>query len=206
MNKELCNVLKNKLVGLPFADVLAGMVQTVTTTDMDEQNVTVVVKKAPVSYDTNIGNKECIGQEQYLIPNSNRKSLIYFEDFGISFIGRSHNMAQYSSSIRLICWMNRANLVGSTYQEVSGPAMAAIVDRLAGLNPINVGMFTRLTVEVRTIPPQDAGLFGRYTYNEQDRQYLRPPFEFFGIDLICKYFTSAKCIDDINWGGQTSCY
>ena len=209
MNKELCNALKTRLASapaLPFAEVLAGMVQTVTYTDYDETNSTNVVKRMPVSYDTNIAGVDCTGQEQSLVPNSNRKSMIYFEDFGIAFGGRAHGMAQFASSIRLICWMNRARLTNSIYQEISGPAMAAVIDKIgAGQNPANIGIFTRLTVEIVKIPPQDPALFSRYTYNETDRQYLRPPFEFFGIDLLCKYAVSSKCIDGISWGGET-CY
>lgn len=199
MNKELATVLRNKLASLPFVDVLAGLAQTVTTQDSNLENpeAAAVVKRFPVSYDT-LG-VDCQGKEVGLMPDSSRKSIIYFEDFGIATTGRLHGQTGYNSSLRLICWINRANLVGDSYKEISGRCMASIIDLLAGRNPENVGMFNRLTVDVVRIPQQDAGLFGRYTYNETDRQYLRPPFEFFGIDLTCKYYVPAKCLQGINW-------
>lgn len=192
-------MLRDKLASLPFIDVLAGMAQTVTTQDSNLSNpeAAAVVKRFPVSYD--VLGVDCQGKEISLNPDSSRKSIIYFEDFGISSTGRLHGQTGFSSNLRLICWLNRANLVGDTYTEISGRCMATIVDTLAGRSPENVGMFTRLTVDVARIPQQDAGLFGRYTYNEADRQYLRPPFEFFGIDLVCKFYVSAKCLDAINW-------
>lgn len=199
MNKELCTVLRDKLALLPFVEVLAGMVQTVTTQDsnVEDSNAASVVKRFPVSYE--VLGVDCEGKEVALIPDSSRKSMIYFEDFGISANGRLHGQTGFISSIRLVCWLNRANLVGDDYKAISGRCMASIIDSLAGRNPENVGIFTRLTVDVARIPPQDAGLFGRYTYNETDRQYLRPPFEFFGIDLSCKYYVPAKCLAGINW-------
>lgn len=201
MNKELSKVLRDKLQGMPFVQVLAGMVQTVTTESMNETNTTKIVKRFPVSYDV-IG-KTCEGPEIPLWPDSSYKSLIYFEDFGIASTGRLQGQTGYNSSLRLICWLNRANLVGDQYKDVTGRIMATIIDTIAGKNPQNIGMFTRLTIDVARIPPQDAGLFGRYTYNEADRQYLRPPYDFFGIDLSCKYVVPAKCLDGINWNIQT---
>lgn len=200
MNKELATVLRTKLAGLPFVDVLAGMVQTVTQSDpnQDENAPAVITKRFPVSYDVE-GAGNCVGTEVILIPDSYKKSIIYFEDFGITITGRVHGMVSYSSNLRLICWLNRANLVGNHYQEISGRCMASIVDRLLTRNPENIGMFTRLTVNVARIPPQDAALFGKYTYDEATRQYLRPPFEFFGIDFTSTYQAPAKCLAGINW-------
>jgi hypothetical protein len=200
MNKELATVLRTKLAGLPFVDVLAGMAQTVTQSDpnQDDNAPAVITKRFPVSYDV-VGAGNCVGTEVVLIPDSFKKSIIYFEDFGITVTGRVHGMVAYSSNLRLICWINRANLVGDHYQEISGRCMASIVDALLTRNPENVGMFTRLIVNIARIPPQDAALFGKYTYDEATRQYLRPPFEFFGIDLIATYQAPAKCLAAINW-------
>jgi hypothetical protein len=203
MNKELATVLRNKLAGLPFVDLLAGMAQTLTVSDpnQDDQAPAVITKRFPVSYDT-IGAGTCAGKEIALIPDGSRKSIIYFEDYGIAVTGRLHGQVAYSSSLRLICWINRANLVGDHYTEISGRCMASIVDMLLTKNPENVGMFTRLAVNVARIPPQDAALFGKYTYDEPTRQYLRPPFEFFGIDLTATYQAPATCLSGINWNQQ----
>jgi len=202
LNKELATVLRDKLATLPFIEVLAGMAQTVTTSDsnLDDPNASAIVKRFPVSYD--VLGVDCQGKEIALTPDSSKKSILYFEDFGIATTGRLHGQTGYSSNLRLICWLNRANLVGDNYKEISGRCMASIIDTLAGKSPQNVGIFTRLTVDVARIPPQDVALFGRYTYSEADRQYLRPPFEFFGIDLTCKYYVPAKCLDGINWNLQ----
>lgn len=201
MNNELSAVLRNKIAaaGLPFIDVLAGMATTVTTTDAgSEDGAPPVTKKFPVAF---IHNQDpaCTGKEFVLTPDSSRKSIIYFEDFGVTATGKVKGLNGFVSSLRLVCWLNQANLVGDHYQFVGGRIMATLIDLLTSGNPDNVDMFTRLQVDVAAIPPQDAGLFGRYTYNEPDRQYLRPPFQFFGIDLRCKYFVPSKCLNNISW-------
>lgn len=205
MNKELAKVLKTRLLNLPFVDVMAGLAQTVTRDDQDSETAGKITTRFPVSYDTN-QPVDCLGgPEKLLIPDSNRKSIIYFEDFGITEAQGRTGRSEYTSSIRLVCWMNRALLVGDIYKEVSGPAMAIIIEKLKFENPINFGMFQGLRCQVSRIPPQEAGVFGRYTYTEQQRQYLRPPFEFFAIDFVCKFYVSPNCIDQIQWT-QKTCY
>lgn len=202
MNKELCSILRNKLLGLPFIDLAAGMVQTLTTTDLDEQNVTKITKRQPVSYDV-VGGGSCAGTEVSMIPDSSRKSILYFEDLGVVATGRIHQQTAFNSTIRLVLWMNRANLVGGPYVEISGRVMATIIDLITGLSPQNIYPFSRLTIAVQRITPQDAAIFLKYTYSEADRQYLRPPFEFFAIDFSCKYTIPARCLSGINWNLQT---
>ncbi len=203
MNKELAHVLRDKLAALPFVDVLAGMAQTVIQNQPNQDDTAPQVnqKRFPVSYDV-IGTTNCEGKEIMLNPDSAKKSIIYFEDFGISVTGRIHGQVSYLSSLRLICWLNRANLVGDHYTEISGRCIATIVDLMLSKNPENINMFTRLAVDIARIQPQDAALFSKYTYDETIRQYLRPPFEFFGIDLSCKFVAPANCLTAINWNRQ----
>jgi hypothetical protein len=199
MQKELANILKGKLLTLPFIDLVAGLAQTLTTTDQDETNSTTIQKRRPVAVDAWNGKADCFGREVSLIPDSSRKSIIYFEDFGIVPGPFLHGQQGYLSSLRLVCWLNRAKLVGDMYAEISGRVEAAIIATLCHKNPENIGIFQRLAVNFQRIPQQDAGIFGRYTYKEEDRQYLRPPFEFFAIDLSSVFYVSAKCLDQIPW-------
>lgn len=204
MNKELASILKSKISDLPFIDVLAGLAQTVVQDDpIHEDSAAMLVRRFPVSYDTNQPNDCMGGPERSLIPDSSKKSIIYFEDFGSQSTGRLHNLPTFTSNLRLICWMNRAKITGNIYSEISGRCMSLIIDRLVGKNPINQGMFTRLIINVARIPPQEVALFGRYTYEERDRQYLRPPFEFFGIDFSCNYAINTKCLDQTQWNNET---
>lgn len=200
MQKEVGNILKGRLVGLPFIDVLAGTVQTLTITDTtggapdNESVMTTTTKRFPVSDDHN-QDAGIFGMETVLIPDSGRRSIIYFEDYGITLLPEVHGLKHYQCSLRLIAWFNRELLTGkTTYSPVSGPLMAAIIEKLITTNPVNVGMFSRFMTRLIRIPAQDAALFGRYTYSETQRQYLRPPFEFFALDLENTFLVNHACL------------
>lgn len=200
MVKEIAHEIKEKLLSLPFADVVAGLAQTLTTTDSaGDTTPQTVTKKLPVSYDVSMSGSDCMGKEILLIPDSSRRSIIYFEDFGVQAAGGVRMATAFNSSLRLVCWLNRANILQDTYQEITGRCQAAIIGKVCHKNPETVGMFQRLTINVAKILPQDAGIFSRYTYDETQRQYLRPPFEFFAIDLTCKFSVQNSCLDGINW-------
>jgi hypothetical protein len=201
MNHELSTILKTKLAGLPFLDLVCGMVQTQITDDPIGEEGATVQKKIPVTYDHN--EVACKGKEIHPIPDSSKKSIIYFEDFGIGVQGKERGLTKFQSSLRLICWMNRSKLTGNHYTPVAGRAMAAIIQQIANQNPFSSGLFQRTLVRVARIPPQDIGLFGRYTYNEKDRQILRPPFEFFGIDFSIDFSADSKCLEGITWNTQS---
>lgn len=198
MQKELAHELRLKLQTLPFADLVAGLVDTVETESRPDEGPA-VRERFPVSYDTNIGGVECMGKEIVLTPDSARKSIIYFEDMGVTPTANSGRYFGFVASLRLVCWLNRANVVGDNYAHITGQAIAAIRAKITDKNPASLGMFKALSIRVSRIPIQDAGIFSRYTYREPDRQYLRPPFEFFAMDLICNYRLMAKCLPAQGW-------
>jgi hypothetical protein len=198
MNKEVAAILKEKLRGLPFVDRLAGIAQTVTETQAGEISGT-ITKRYPVTYDPNELDENGNVREICLVPDQFYKSIIYFEDGGIDITQDARHGNGYRSALRLVCWLNRAKLVGSHYTEISGRCINAIISRLTNKNPETVGMFIKFKTNVSRIPPQDNGIFSRYTYSETDRQYLRPPFDFFAIDFIIDFQVKEKCIDDIPW-------
>lgn len=203
MNRELSYYLKSKLLSLPFIDLVAGMAQTLTVDEPAETGTKTY--KLPVSYDTHIDGTDCTGQEKELIPDSSRKSIIYFEDFGV--VGnndRRGRLQGYTSTLRLVCWLNRNNLVGTPYELVTARMVKMINDALiTRKSPENWQMFTGIIVRIARIPSQDANIFSRYTYRETDRQYLMPPFEFFAIDYTLKFFSAANCFGDLNWNLKT---
>lgn len=204
MQKELANVLKGKLLLLPFADIVAGLAQTLTTQEPTPDNSATITARRPVSYDvTKVGGDPCLGTEVALVPDGTAKSIIYFEDLGIVATGTRRRLQGFTSSLRLIAWLDRSKLVGDHYTEITGRCITAILKALAHRNPQNIGIFTRLTIDAVRIPAQDAGLFSRYTYTETDKQYLRPPYEFFGIDFDCRFFVPSKCMDTIPWNVAT---
>ena len=204
MNRELSSILKDRIAPLPFVEVLAGLVQT-TEEVINVEDGPVIKNRFPVSFDTNIGDACFTGKERELIPDSSRKSIIYFEDNGAT-IGRNgrNGDVDITCKVRLVAWLNRDKLTGNKYSHIAGFCIAAICGRL-DIKTLNTGIFKRLTVKPTNIPPQDANLFSRYTYDQNIRQYLMPPFEVFGIDFTCTAMVNAGCIAEIDFNNPSSC-
>lgn len=209
MNKEIAHELKEILKssdGIPFVDVIAGMVQTVTDKDEGENGLP-VTKRYPVTDDVTIADNCQFSQEKILTPDSRKKGLIYFEDNGTSFMG-SDNKGNYSyrSRLKLICWLNRSRITGQRYSQITASGITYILDKLkVGELYGKVGFFQRFKVNVSSIDPQDSSIFSKYSYDESDMQYLRPPFEFFAINLTVDFSVNKRCINEIEIR-EKSCY
>lgn len=207
MNKEISHVLKERIKakgGLPFVNVLAGMVQTVTKQDVNADGNT-ITNKFPVSYDVEI--QDCTkSQEKAVIPNGFEKGILYFEDGGSLFDGYESNGAiKYKSTLVLVCWINKNKSVGETYKEITAYCITDIINKLDADKPKNEGDFQRLKVSPKKILVQDINVFSRYTYKEEVTQFLRPPYEFFGIQLEISFAVHPNCINSINFNNGKLC-
>lgn len=197
MNKNISHILKERLAasgGIPFVEVIAGMAQRVEFKEPNGDGNT-VTKRMPVSYDTTMAQDCRISKERALVPNSKKKGLLYFEDMGANFVDRVSGGAMgYESRLILVCWMNRARLVGDHYKEITSYCITKVLDKLKVGEVSNEDNFSRFIVRPGRILPQDASVFSRYTYDETITQYLRPPFEFFGLELIVRYSVHPACV------------
>ena len=208
MNKEISHILKERIAsngGIPFVEVIAGMAQRVEFKQPNGDGAP-VTKRMPVSYDTTEAQGCKTTPETALVPNSKKKGLLYFEDMGCSFIDRvSGGHMKYRSTLILVCWMNRARLVGSHYKEITSYCVTQLLSKLGVRTIKNEGNFSRITVTPGRILPQDASVFSRYTYDETVTQYLRPPFEFFGMELTVEFTIHPDCVKQLEFTEEI-CY
>lgn len=202
MNKEIANILKERISGkggIPFVEVIAGLAQRVEFKQPNGDGAP-VVKRMPVSYDTTEAQGCKVTPETALVPNSKKKGLLYFEDMGIAFIDRATGgHMRYRSTLILVCWMNRARLVGEKYKEISSYCITKLLEKLEVKKISNEGNFARFMVTPGRILPQDASVFSRYTYDETVTQYLRPPFEFFGMELTVEFTVHPECVEQLEF-------
>lgn len=199
MIKEVCNDLKAALLeGAPLdlVDTFAGLAQVVTYKNPDE-NGNIATKKMPVSYDTQGLGCNTASKEKDLVPNSAKKGIIYFEDNGGMQVIRnlSGGRKQYRGNVVLVCWMNRKKSVGGTYCEVGKAAFDEITEKLRGVLPSK--WFINLKASAVRFR-QDPQVFSKYTYDETVLQFLRPPFEYFAIDLTVTFITACNTAITLN--------
>src|SRR5690606_10506542 len=169
MNKEISHILKERIAaggGVPFVEVIAGLAQRVEFKQPNGDGVP-VLKRMPVSYDTTAAQGCKVTPETALVPNSKKKGLLYFEDMGSAFVDRaSGGHIKYRSTLVLVCWMNRARLVGDHYKEITSYCVTQLLSKLKVRETSNEGNFARFHVTPGRILPQDASVFSRYTYEE----------------------------------------
>lgn len=205
MNKFLANILKTQLAGLPLIDKMAGMVQTVeyedTTYDETQTVPTKKVQKIPVSADVELSVGQILAD---LIPDSSKKGILYFEDNGVTSLGKQGEFNRYRSKLRLVSWLNTKALTNDSKTIV--PALINhIISKLEVLNATNSGNFIRLAVIVDSMPRQDKNIFAQYSYDLYNTQYLMPPFDFFAIDLSIEFSMHPRCLDNMVLSNALSC-
>jgi hypothetical protein len=194
MNNKLAHILVNYIEYLDWIDKISGLVQTVSIRKKIEDAV--VVKTFPVSCD--IDYDSCIkGRYQDLAPDSKKKSVLYFEDRGVSFIKRNGNTLQFQSSLRLVCWLNLKLIHSATCDSdvehcgVSGDYVIEVIKALPSI-PFTEGDFISIYINSISQVERSVDIFSKYTYSETAVQYLLFPFDFFALDFSIDF--TIPCI------------
>lgn len=199
MIKEVAKVLRNRLQfrgDIPFLDVYAGLVQTVSYKSETAGGGT-MVKRMPVSYDTNLSAGCDTSPEKAIIPDSSKKGIIYFEENGGAqpFRTIAGGATFYRLGLTAVVWLNRAKITGDDYSEISGNAFAEIKKKLFS-NDIS-DPFHRLTVTDARFRQNDS-VFSKYSYDETVMQHLRPPYEYFAVDLTVTFLVPCSGVIELN--------
>lgn len=189
MNQAIANILKGFIDDLTFVDKIAGMVST--------QYMTIegVDKSYPVA--CCVTADDCKqGAYNDLTLNSAYKTVIYFEDGGVTFVRAQGNFRHYQSRLRLVCWINVAKLnEDPCYTDIPCTASTNIlieIIRAIPNFPANYSPFQQVRFEVVAQVVRDNSIFSKYTYNEKQTQYLMAPYDYFAIDIET---TFAICME-----------
>jgi len=193
MNKELSLILLSKLQDAPWISRTSGVVQVVNRV-IDTGDGTFVTKRVPLAaYAT---SQDCGGTQADMIPDSSYKGMLYFEDGGVTAPVKARTGWQYTSKLRLVCWLNTQLITGDDSTLLSARVITDIATRLSG-NPFSNTPFSRIAVSISNIPMQDATIFSKYDYSETETQYLMAPYEYFALDLSVTYIIAGSCVNEV---------
>ena len=197
MNFVIANKFKELIANLPFADVLAGLTK-IHKVEIPNEGGQPFMEMYPIECSTTI--EQCRNGDYIdLSPDSNKKSVMYFEDLGIQFVDKNVKEIVYQSRLRLIGWLNLRHFVNGGCS-MSAQVIANIFTVLPFSQPINVAGDINLT-KLRVISalelPKNADIFLRYSYKEEKTQFLMYPFDFFAIELTTEFTLPFSCIPDI---------
>lgn len=194
MNQAIANIIKGYIDDLSFVDKIAGLVSTQYMTITDE-NGAKVTKSYPVACCVTADDCKA-GAYNDLTPNSQYKTVIYFEDGGVSLLESTGRFQKLRSRLRLVCWINVAKLNSDTCYTDS-PCTAStniIIEILRNIPefPVNHTPFMQVKFDVINQVIRSNSIFSQYTYNEKQTQYLMSPYDYFALDIET---TFAICID-----------
>lgn len=196
MNNTIANILKGYIDDFTWIDKIAGLVQTANIQEKIGDNIT--EKSYPIACD--VTADACIkGHYKDLIPDSKKKSVLYFEDRGgVQFESREGGKLRYTASLRLVGWLNLKLLLEDSCGTstgncgVSGAYVIEIIKALPYI-PFDVGDFYSITIEPPSQVERSVDIFSRYTYSEEATQYLLYPFDFFALDIDVEFTIIPEC-------------
>jgi hypothetical protein len=182
MNKEIANILKSFIEPLPFVDTLAGLVQTIEFASLEDKEKGKIIR-FPASVDSNTTPTGKAWQYADLVPNSSKKSVIYFEDRGLKTTGKNRFGIGFESELRLVCWMNSDDPL----------PLVSIINALSD-GVFNEAPITGIKITLGNILGLEDKIFGKYSYEESVNQFLMFPFSAFAIDLKINFNVSTSCL------------
>ena len=194
MNQAIANIIKGHIEDLDFVDKIAGLT-SVATFEIKGADNTPVQKTVPIA--CCVTANDCKqGAYNDLMPDSKYKTVIYFEDGGVSFERAEGKWKYYSSSLRLVCWINVA-LINDDCCKVennctlSAHLIAEIIRTMPAF-PENIPPFDHVYSEVTSQVVRSSSIFSSYTYDEKHAQYLMYPYDYFSLEITTKF---AICLN-----------
>lgn len=202
MNAAIAEIIRSYVNALPFVDKIAGLVKPISTSESSGEGKPPIKKTFPVACNTT--HAECLsGKLMELMPNSKYKSVIYFEDLGVNITGSDQRYFDFTSTLKLVCWLNLQKL-GKTDCSVSALAIGSIIKSLPAPN-FNSSPYTRIDISMIGQDIKTNAIFSKYTYDEQAMQYLMYPFDYFAITLKTNFRLPYQCIQDWENGVAQNC-
>ena len=113
------------------------------------------------------------------VPDSSRKSIVYWEDFGSSVIESNAHYWRVSQNMRLICWMN-FDKINIDYEQCVGQL-------LYGVPKQSGNTLFRYQGQL----PKDVNLFSRYNYRD-GKTYILYPFDVVALKFNVIYYVPCS--------------
>lgn len=194
MNATLAEIFKGYVAPLAFTERLAGLARLITINEQTESGS--IRKTFPVAFD--VCETDCVaGKYKDLTPNSNKKSVLYFEEISApQWVEQARSNFRFRSVIRLVGWLNLKKL-GLTNNTWSADAIIQILAKIPQ-KPFNNGNLLKIKVtNISEAEKTAQNIFGKYTYDEAVNQYLLYPYDFFALNFTVDFEINPACYEAI---------
>ena len=187
MNQAIADIIRTQIEATEatWIDKTAGLVSSVTIETRGPDNTT-IEKTFPVA--CCVTAKDCkSGAYNELMPDSKYKSVLYFEDKGITFKESRGAFKYYTSNLRLVGWLNINKILGTECNCAQTCNYAAVIVaeiiRALPVHASHISPFSHVLTEITEQEPRTSAIFSKYTYDEVHSQYLMAPYDYFALNL-----------------------
>lgn len=208
MLHAVLDIVKDRFVGQPYVDRFGGLAIPIRKVVFDNMGLSKTVV-FPVSCGAE--SKACWENGKYgdLVPDSNRKSVFYFEQLReFRPTGNDRQTLEMSSEFRLVGWLNLPKLGHVDDCMISSKVSLSIIELLTGIHDAPVGSeFENANIDVRFVsqPQKSADLFRQYTYGNDLFALLLYPYDYFALDFSVKLSLPRGCISDFVPNSPVDC-
>jgi len=189
MNNKIANLVVGYIDELSWIDKIAGMTQIARVSQQSGESK--VEKRFPISCSVDYEAACKSGTYDELSPDSRYRSVVFFEDGSFSLANKIGKALYYESRIRLIGWLNLCKIEDNCGN--SGDYVLDIIRSLPSV-PVNIGDMLGVFIEITNQLPRDASIFGKYTFNEKQTQYLMYPYDFFALEVRTTFHVIPECL------------
>lgn len=188
----MVNLIVDQLVtglklDLSFVDKITGIVKPA------QASIGGVVKTFPVAYNTDLST--CNDSELLdFVPDDRKISIIYFEDRGTSMSRMENQSIYFTSNFTLVCWFNYKRLAGNMTNTslITGNLIKYLPLVMGNVSPL-IGVVLSVTGE----QDNTGGVFSKYSYIEEQTQFITYPYGYVALDLQAEYSVRKECFTDI---------
>lgn len=188
---DIGNIIIDKIKDLAFVDKYAGVVKVIT---MKDPSAGASSKKTfPVA--CNLDLEGCNIGKRYLdlCPDSTKKSVMYLEDLGLTFVSKEGNRTNWKASYNLVCWLNLKKL-GQTTCSYSAVALGAILNKFP-VQKFASGNYNLINIQMIGQQPKTLNPFSKYSYDETVNQFLMFPYDYFLAAIDVYFMIDARCFE-----------
>lgn len=181
------------IADINFSDRNFGLVRTHREKVPNKDNTGTIEKIYPVYLNKSTDSNKP-GKEVHSIPDSKYLSLSYHELTGSpSLTPIGNGFYRFSATLRNVWWINGAKC-DATLNTIDSYMLNVIKNF-----PEKIGNFSdmaeiRIEITGTEVTPS---IFGAFSYDEANKQYLTLPYLYFAINYRASFRIHKDCIDDI---------
>lgn len=189
MIAKIADLIKAEIETLEFVDRIAGLVRSLPITVPAEDGTS--IRNMPVALSDGL---ECEPQDMmYLVPDSSKMSVIFFEDGGTTIERRDSWYVHCRSTLRLVAWFN-LKMINPDYTDATllmAHLLAAIPKYID-----NDDLIKRILVIPQGELPKDT-VYSNYDLDLAHNLYFAFPYDYAAFDIDVVYAIAKNCLDEI---------